>query len=95
MFTLCFSNIPIFVIQVKDSWLDVHLCQEGSPGCGVSNTTNRAGILKFPKRSTEEMVMRILTRLVYFDLVSLIPSCPGLDDLLHLIPNENIAYKID
>ncbi|KAH6762996.1 xyloglucanase 113, partial [Perilla frutescens var. hirtella] len=41
--------------QVKDSWLDVHLCQAGLPGCGVSNSTNLAGILKFPKRSTEEV----------------------------------------
>ncbi|XP_051137069.1 arabinosyltransferase XEG113-like [Andrographis paniculata] len=40
--------------KVKDSWLDVHLCREGSPGCEVSNITNQVKSLKFPKRSTEE-----------------------------------------
>ncbi|KAH6820428.1 xyloglucanase 113 [Perilla frutescens var. hirtella] len=47
--------------QVKDSWLDVHLCQAGSPGCGVSNSTNLAGILKFPKRSTEEVFKTVFS----------------------------------
>lgn len=41
---------------MKDSWLDVHLCREGSPGCEVSNSTSKVGILKFPKLSTEERV---------------------------------------
>lgn len=49
-----FLDNPSMPKQVKDSWLDVHLCQEGSPGCVVSNSTNKAGILKFPKRGTEE-----------------------------------------
>ncbi|CAA2999332.1 arabinosyltransferase XEG113 [Olea europaea subsp. europaea] len=42
------------VFEVKESWLDVHLCQEGSQGCQVSNSTSRVGVLKFPKRMTEE-----------------------------------------
>ncbi|KAG6391395.1 hypothetical protein SASPL_149149 [Salvia splendens] len=59
-----FFENPSMQQQVKDSWLDVHLCQGGTPGCGVSNSTNPnstnpnstnpAGILKFPKRSKEE-----------------------------------------
>lgn len=56
-----FLDNPYMPKQVKDSWLDVHLCQEGSPGCGVSNSTNLAGVLKFPKRSTEETLKTIFS----------------------------------
>ncbi|XP_071919524.1 arabinosyltransferase XEG113-like isoform X1 [Coffea arabica] len=48
-----FDN-PSMPKKVKESWLDVNLCQEGSRGCEVSNSTSQAGILKFPKRSSEE-----------------------------------------
>lgn len=41
--------------KVKESWLEVQLCQEGSQNCYLSNSTNRAGVLRFPKRSSEEM----------------------------------------
>ncbi|KAL1552668.1 arabinosyltransferase XEG113-like protein [Salvia divinorum] len=58
-----FLENPYMPQEVKDSWLDVHLCQEGSPGCGVSNSTNPAGILKFPKRSTEETFKTIFSPL--------------------------------
>ncbi|KAL3330727.1 hypothetical protein AABB24_034515 [Solanum stoloniferum] len=47
-----FEN-PSMPQEVKKSWLDVHLCQEGSPGCQV-NSTSQSGVLKFPKHSTEE-----------------------------------------
>lgn len=47
-----FEN-PSMPQEVKKSWLNVHLCQEGSPGCQV-NSTSRSGVLKLPKRSTEE-----------------------------------------
>ncbi|KAL1532289.1 arabinosyltransferase XEG113-like protein [Salvia divinorum] len=57
-----FEN-PSMPQQVKDSWLDVHLCQEGTPGCKVSNSTNPAGILKFPKRSKEETFKTIFSPL--------------------------------
>ncbi|WOG85716.1 hypothetical protein DCAR_0104908 [Daucus carota subsp. sativus] len=40
--------------QVKESWLDVQLCQDGTEGCGVTNSTGPLGVLKFPKRSSEE-----------------------------------------
>lgn len=40
--------------EVKESWLDVQLCQEGSQGCQISNSTSTAGVLKFPKHSNEE-----------------------------------------
>ncbi|XP_047966123.1 arabinosyltransferase XEG113-like [Salvia hispanica] len=58
-----FLENPYMPQEVKDSWLDVHLCQEGSPGCSVSNSTNPAGILKFPKRSTEETFKTIFSPL--------------------------------
>ncbi|KAD5317306.1 hypothetical protein E3N88_17252 [Mikania micrantha] len=50
-----FFNNPLMPVQVKDSWLDVQLCQEGSENC-QSNITNTAGVLRFPKRSNEEML---------------------------------------
>ncbi|KAL6533679.1 hypothetical protein OROHE_013512 [Orobanche hederae] len=56
-----FFNNPSMPQQLKDSWLDVHLCQEGSHGCEVSNNTGQAGILKFPKRSTEETLKAIFS----------------------------------
>ncbi|KAK6782798.1 hypothetical protein RDI58_020594 [Solanum bulbocastanum] len=49
-----FEN-PSMPQEVKKSWLDVHLCQEGSPGCQV-NSTSQSGVLKLPKHSTEEML---------------------------------------
>ncbi|XP_027124065.1 arabinosyltransferase XEG113-like [Coffea arabica] len=47
---------PSMPRKVKDSWLDVDLCHEGSRGCQVSSyaTTNQTGILKFPKNSSQE-----------------------------------------
>nr|XP_027124977.1 arabinosyltransferase XEG113-like [Coffea arabica] len=50
-----FDN-PSMPQKVKDSWLDVDLCQEGSQGCQVSSNTTRSqtGVLKFPKNSSEQ-----------------------------------------
>ncbi|KAL0288737.1 UNVERIFIED_CONTAM: Arabinosyltransferase [Sesamum calycinum] len=42
-----FFDNPSVPQQVKNSWLDVHLCQEGSHGCEASNSTTQVGILKF------------------------------------------------
>lgn len=42
--------------QVKDSWLDVQLCQVGSKDCQLSNSTNSKGVLRLPKHSNEETV---------------------------------------
>ncbi|XP_060207858.1 arabinosyltransferase XEG113 [Lycium barbarum] len=47
-----FEN-PSMPQEVKKSWLNVRLCQEGSPGCQV-NSTSQSGALKLPKHSTEE-----------------------------------------
>ncbi|CAH2040806.1 unnamed protein product [Thlaspi arvense] len=54
-----FFDNPSVPRHVKESWLDVELCQEGSQNCYVSNSTSRSGALKFPKRSNEEMVLQI------------------------------------
>lgn len=49
-----FFDNPSLPRQVKDSWLDVKLCQEGSKDCHASNGTSPQGVLRFPKRSNEE-----------------------------------------
>ncbi|KAI7993370.1 Arabinosyltransferase XEG113 [Camellia lanceoleosa] len=49
-----FFDNPSVPRQVKESWLDVQLCQEGSQNCNVSNSTNPTGVLKFPKNGNEE-----------------------------------------
>lgn len=44
---------------MKKSWLDVHLCKEGTQDCNVSNNVTLGGVLKFPKHSNEETVFEI------------------------------------
>ncbi|KAJ6928206.1 LOW QUALITY PROTEIN: hypothetical protein NC651_012033 [Populus alba x Populus x berolinensis] len=50
-----FLDNPLLPRHVKESRLDVQLCQEGAEGCGGSNKTSQPGILRFPKRSNEDM----------------------------------------
>ncbi|KAH8509867.1 hypothetical protein Peur_051609 [Populus x canadensis] len=50
-----FLDNPLLPRHVKESWLDVQLCQEGAEDCGASNKTSRPGMLRFPKRSNEDM----------------------------------------
>ncbi|RYQ81708.1 hypothetical protein Ahy_B10g100329 [Arachis hypogaea] len=47
--------------QVKNSWLDVQLCKEGTPDCDASDNTTLGGFLKFPKHSNEETFMKIFS----------------------------------
>uniref|UniRef100_A0A5B7C3B3 Nucleotide-diphospho-sugar transferase domain-containing protein n=1 Tax=Davidia involucrata TaxID=16924 RepID=A0A5B7C3B3_DAVIN len=49
-----FFDNPSMPREVKESWVDVQLCQEGTQDCHVSNNTSPLGRLKFPKRSNEE-----------------------------------------
>ncbi|KAK6934081.1 Nucleotide-diphospho-sugar transferase [Dillenia turbinata] len=49
-----FFENPSLPKQVRESWLDVQLC-EGSQDCHVSNNTTPQRMLRFPKRSSEEM----------------------------------------
>ncbi|CAN8287462.1 unnamed protein product [Cochlearia groenlandica] len=52
---------PSFPKKVKESWLDVQLCQEGKEGCKVSNNTSPSRVLKFPKRSNENTFKAIFS----------------------------------
>lgn len=55
---------------MKESWLDVQLCQEGAEDCGASNKTSRPGMLRFPKRSNEDMVIGIITKAcIYYQIL--------------------------
>ncbi|XP_021286812.1 arabinosyltransferase XEG113 isoform X1 [Herrania umbratica] len=49
-----FLSNPLLPQQVKESWLDVQLCQEGAEDCHASSNTSRPGLLRFPKHSSEE-----------------------------------------
>ncbi|PIA51406.1 hypothetical protein AQUCO_01100317v1 [Aquilegia coerulea] len=55
-----FLENPLLPNQVKNSWLDVQLCQEG-PHCNSSNETSQPGVLRFPKRSSEEELRRVFS----------------------------------
>ncbi|XP_021595604.1 arabinosyltransferase XEG113 isoform X3 [Manihot esculenta] len=54
-----FLDNPSMPKQVKESWLDVQLCQEGTHDCFSSNNTSRSGVLRFPNHSNEETVFQI------------------------------------
>ncbi|XP_048634444.1 arabinosyltransferase XEG113-like isoform X1 [Brassica napus] len=56
-----FLDNPSLPKQVKESWLDVQLCQEGKEGCVASNITTPSGPLKFPKRSNEDTFKAIFS----------------------------------
>ncbi|TYI15286.1 hypothetical protein ES332_A08G175900v1 [Gossypium tomentosum] len=56
-----FLNNPLLPQQVKESWLDVQLCQEGTEDCHASSNTSRPGLLRFPKNSTEEMFKTVFS----------------------------------
>lgn len=56
-----FLENPSVPKEVKESWLDVQLCQEGTHDCHASNDTSTPGILRFPKRSNEETFKAIFS----------------------------------
>ncbi|RID67205.1 hypothetical protein BRARA_D02296, partial [Brassica rapa] len=56
-----FLDNPSLPKQVKESWLDVQLCQEGKEGCEATNITTPSGFLKFPKRSSEDTFKAIFS----------------------------------
>ncbi|XP_039035555.1 arabinosyltransferase XEG113-like [Hibiscus syriacus] len=56
-----FLNNPLLPQQVKDSWLDVQLCQEGTEDCHASSNSSRSDVLRFPKNSTEEMFATVFS----------------------------------
>ncbi|MED6121700.1 hypothetical protein PIB30_032701 [Stylosanthes scabra] len=52
---------PSLPLEVKNSWLDVQLCREGTPDCDASNNTTVGGVLKLPKHRNEETFMKLLS----------------------------------
>ncbi|KAI3900058.1 hypothetical protein MKW98_000958 [Papaver atlanticum] len=56
-----FLDNPLVPKQVKESWLDVQLCQEGSANCHAVTNTSRPGTLRFPKNSNEETFIRVFS----------------------------------
>ncbi|CAL0313063.1 unnamed protein product [Lupinus luteus] len=52
---------PSLQPEVRNSWLDVKLCKEGRQDCDASNDTSVGGLLKFPKRSSEEKFMKVFS----------------------------------
>ncbi|KAM0964101.1 hypothetical protein ACFX2I_022972 [Malus domestica] len=56
-----FFDNPLMPKQVKESWLDVQLCQERTRGCVALNTTSPLGALRFPRRSNEEMFKTVFS----------------------------------
>ncbi|KAH7835883.1 hypothetical protein Vadar_030814 [Vaccinium darrowii] len=56
-----FFDNPAVPRQVKESWLDVQLCQAGSLNCNVSTSTSRPGVLKLPKLSSEETLKTVFS----------------------------------
>jgi len=56
-----FFDNPAVPRQVKESWLDVQLCQAGSLNCNVSNSMSRPGVLKLPKLSSEETLKTVFS----------------------------------
>ncbi|KAK7360441.1 hypothetical protein VNO77_02434 [Canavalia gladiata] len=52
---------PSLPSEVKRSWLDVHLCKEGTQDCDASNDTNVGEVLKFPKQSNEETFIKVFS----------------------------------
>ncbi|KAM0967436.1 hypothetical protein ACFX1X_023390 [Malus domestica] len=56
-----FFDNPLMPKQVKESWLDVQLCQERTRGCVALNTTSPLGVLRFPRRSNEEMFKTVFS----------------------------------
>ncbi|XP_074264597.1 arabinosyltransferase XEG113-like isoform X3 [Silene latifolia] len=49
-----FLDNPSLPKQVKESWLDVHLCQVGSKDCLLSNSSSTSGVVRLPRHSSEE-----------------------------------------
>ncbi|KAF6158859.1 hypothetical protein GIB67_012502 [Kingdonia uniflora] len=56
-----FIDNPLLPKQVKESWLDVELCQEGSKSCQLTNETSQLRVLRLPKNSSEEELTTIFS----------------------------------
>lgn len=56
-----FLDNPAVPQEVKESWLDVQLCQVGSKDCRVSNDSSVARVIKLPKHSTEDTFKQVFS----------------------------------
>ncbi|XP_044505463.1 arabinosyltransferase XEG113-like isoform X5 [Mangifera indica] len=56
-----FFDNPSLPKQVKESWLEVHLCQDGLGDCHASNNTTRPGVLRFPRLISEETFQKVFS----------------------------------
>ncbi|XP_057448825.1 arabinosyltransferase XEG113-like [Lotus japonicus] len=52
---------PSLPSEVKNSWLDVQLCKEGTQDCNASNNSTVGKVLKFPKHSNEETFIKVFS----------------------------------
>ncbi|KAJ4707597.1 arabinosyltransferase [Melia azedarach] len=56
-----FFDNPSMPKHVKDSWLEVLLCEDGSDDCNASTNITSPGILRFPKHGNEEMFKTVFS----------------------------------
>ncbi|KAJ8490237.1 hypothetical protein OPV22_011958 [Ensete ventricosum] len=57
-----FLQNPSVPKQVKESSLNVQLCDAHSKGCNISNETTSGGFIQFPRNSTEQMYMQVFSQ---------------------------------
>ncbi|GAB4857978.1 hypothetical protein Ancab_015882 [Ancistrocladus abbreviatus] len=65
-----FLDNPALPSEVKESWLDVQLCQGGSKDCHVSNYSTPARLLRFPKRSNEETFKTVFSSFKHVKVIN-------------------------
>ncbi|XP_020596119.1 arabinosyltransferase XEG113 isoform X2 [Phalaenopsis equestris] len=56
-----FLQNPRLPKQVKESFLEVQLCEQKLPKCHATNRTERQGFIKLPKHSTQEMIIQLFS----------------------------------
>ncbi|KAF5735133.1 Xyloglucanase [Tripterygium wilfordii] len=64
-----FLDNPSLPRHMKESWLDVQLCQEGTKDCHASNNTSPTRQLKFPKHSDEEKFKSVFSSFKDFKVI--------------------------
>ncbi|KAL5991448.1 hypothetical protein ACLOJK_012357 [Asimina triloba] len=56
-----FLENPLLPKRIKESLLEVQLCDKRFPNCHITNKTSQSQILRFPKHSSEEMFTTIFS----------------------------------
>lgn len=56
-----FLQNPLVPKEVKESLLEVQLCDDRSVKCQITNETTRRGVLRFPKHSTQQMFIQVFS----------------------------------